>query len=146
MLQIRRLKRSHVNEEMLEALNRLWLQLSPESEPLSLSRLKAIACQKFYYLVVYKDRSGPLKVVAMGSVHFVRDFPGLVGYVGNVVVDENYKNMGIGTKIEEYLVNLAQYKKAKFLEATTRSDRHAPEFWRKCGWTQKNTNVFRKYL
>lgn len=145
MLQIRRLKRNQVDEALLKELNRLWLQLAPKREPLKLEWLKAIVRQKFYYLAVVRERSGPPKIIAMGSIHFVRDFPGLIAYIGNVVVDANYRSKGVGTKLENYLVTLAIYKGAKFIEATS-SDKHAPGFWLKRGWERRDTNVFRKYL
>jgi len=145
MLQIRRLKRHQINEETLLDINRLWLQLSPKSKPLTLEHLRKIARQKFYYLAVIKFRKGPMRIVAMSSIHFVRDFHGLVGYVGNVIVAKKYRDTGIGSKVEEYLVNLARYKGAVFINATS-NDKHAPEFWLKCGWKKRETNIFRKYL
>ncbi|KKU14831.1 hypothetical protein A3A20_03095 [Candidatus Wolfebacteria bacterium RIFCSPLOWO2_01_FULL_45_19] len=145
MLQIRRLKRNQVDEKLLSEINRLWLQLSPDSEPLTLARLKEIARQRFYCMAILKNRSEPAKIAAIGSIHFVRDFHGLIGYVNNVVVNKNCRYAGIGTKIEEHFTELAKIQGAKFIDATS-NDKHAPEFWLKHGWQKRETNVFRKYL
>jgi len=66
------------------------------------------------------------------------------GYVDNVVVAEDYRRKGIGTKLGESLTNFAKKKKCYKIVLTSRFTRpEVHQFWEKLGF-EKHGLSFRK--
>ncbi|MEA3323346.1 MAG: GNAT family N-acetyltransferase [Patescibacteria group bacterium] len=72
---------------------------------------------------------------------------GFVGMLEDIVVDDQYQGMGIGTAIVEHLLEKAQTLKLARVDLTSNPRRtEARKLYQKQGFTLTDTNLFRKNL
>lgn len=66
-------------------------------------------------------------------------------FLSYVCVDSNYQNMGIATKMLEFIFNYAKNDDVSYIELTSKSSREsANHLYLKNGFVVRDTNVFRK--
>ena len=66
-------------------------------------------------------------------------------FLSYVCVDRNYQNMGIATKMLEFIFNYAKNDDVSYIELTSKSSREAANhLYLKNGFVVRDTNVFRK--
>ncbi len=66
-------------------------------------------------------------------------------FLSYVCVDSNYQNMGIATKMLEFIFNYAKNDDVSYIELTSKSSREAANhLYLKNGFVVRDTNVFRK--
>lgn len=66
-------------------------------------------------------------------------------FLSYVCVDSNYQNMGIATKMLEFIFNCAKNDDVSYIELTSKSSREAANhLYLKNGFVVRDTNVFRK--
>ena len=66
-------------------------------------------------------------------------------FLSYVCVDSNYQNVGIATKMLEFIFNKAKDDNVSYIELTSRSSREAANhLYLKNGFVIRDTNVFRK--
>ncbi len=72
---------------------------------------------------------------------------GYVGVVEDVVVDENYRQQGVGTRMMKTLIKKAQTLNLKMIELTSNPSRiGARRLYEKLGFKLRDTGVFRMIL
>ncbi len=113
----------------------------------------------------YKDLSdGDVKEMIDSPLHFLylaRDaksnaFVGMVllmvfripyvrkGYIDDLVVDEKFRNKGLGTQLMQQAVDTAREKGAAYVDFTSRPRRDASNnLYEKLGFEKRETNVYR---
>lgn len=107
MINILRIK----DTDFIEGINRLLSQLTPsKSASITKPELHEALRNPNFYLLVARDLSQkyPENFVGMGSIFFQRNLGRWIAEIHDIVVDENYRNHGIGMKIVMELVNVAQ--------------------------------------
>lgn len=127
MIKISRIK----NTDFIEGINRLLLQLTPsKNTSITKSELKEVLRNPNFYLLIAEDLSQkyPENFVGMGSIFFQRNLGRWIAEIHDIVVDENYRKRGVGTKIVIELINIAKtfarQKKSKIkLYLTSRPSR-----------------------
>jgi acetyltransferase, GNAT family len=68
-------------------------------------------------------------------------------FLSYVCVDSNYQNIGIATKMLEFIFNMAKDNNINYIELTSRSSREvANHLYLKTGFVIRDTNVFRKEI
>lgn len=128
MINISRIKKA----DFIEGINRLLPQLMPSNKNICItkSELQEALRNPNFYLLIAKDLSQkyPKNFVGMGSIFFQRNLGRWIAEIHDIVVDENYRKRGVGTKIVVELVNItkafAGQKKSKIkLYLTSRPSR-----------------------
>lgn len=98
--------------DFIKGINRLLPQLMPSNENIYItkSELQEVLRNPNFYLLIAKDSSQkyPKNFVGMGSILFQRNLGRWIAEIHDVVVDENYRKRGVGTKIVVELVNIAK--------------------------------------
>lgn len=87
-------------------------------------------------ILVYKIEN---KVVALLSINFIPQLAlkGCFARISYFVVDEEHRNNGIGTEMEEYCVNLAKLKSCDRIEVHCNSKRiKSHQFYHKLGYIE----------
>ena len=68
-------------------------------------------------------------------------------FLSYVCVDSNYQNVGIATKMLEFIFDMAKDDNVSYIELTSRSSREAANrLYLKNGFVIRDTNVFRKEM
>lgn len=131
--------------QLEEAFARLIPQLSRTAQPLNQEGIAAFLAQDSIDLLVF---FGPEREI-LGMLTLVTfDIPtGTRSWVEDVVVDSSARGQGIGGKLVAASVELAQKRGAKTVDLTSRPEREAANrLYRRCGFEQRETNVYRHSL
>ena len=128
-------------EELAEALTRLVPQLSRSNPPPSLDAVTAMLRHEAITQFVAR-RDGEIVGVSTLAV-----FPiptALRAWVEDVIVDEASNGQGIGRLLTEAMLDRAQELGCATVDLTSRPSREAANhLYRKVGFTQRETNVYR---
>mgnify|MGYP001580035246 CR=1 FL=1 len=91
------------------------LTLSPQSPPLlSPKTFRQLLDQSHSSCVVVRARIGLRRgIIALGTIHFSRLPSGLVAETGDLVVDKDYRNLGLGRAVLEKLIEVAEKRGAR---------------------------------
>jgi ribosomal protein S18 acetylase RimI-like enzyme len=103
----------------------------------------------FYAAVAIIEKNGKEKIVGFGTINFgiLPDINGFFGKIEDVVVDVNYQNQGIGTKLCKHLIAIAKVFQmngvsVKQIELTSNPKRIAAhKLYEKLGFKKKETDV-----
>lgn len=129
------------SDEVLSALNKLIPQLSSSAEPLNESALRSIVDNSSTHLLMAREHGA-----YYGSLSLVI-FPiptGIRAWIEDVVVSGEVRGKGVGQLLSNYAVDLASSLGAKTVDLTSRPSRSAAnELYRKIGFVQRETNVYR---
>jgi len=125
----------------LNQLNRLVYQLAGFEVNHSLKSLKRFLSQPNLYQVgAFIDDN----LVGLASLFIIEKIEYSVGSIEGVVVDEAYRQQGIGRAMMASLIDKARKLKLVHLDLTSHPTRVAAnQFYRKCGFKQRQTNVYR---
>ncbi len=108
MINISRIEKA----DFIEGINRLLPQLTPSNKKyiITKSELQEALRNPNFYLLIAEDSSQkyPKNFVGMGSIFFQRNLGRWIAEIHDIVVDENYRKRGVGTKIVVELVNVAK--------------------------------------
>lgn len=129
----------------LADINILLTQIAAQPHFLSVRELKRITSQKSCRLVVVRTRVGQrFTIVGMASLTLVYIPTGLIAVVEDVVVDEDFRGRGLGTKLTRKLIDIASWMKAKHIGLYTNPARAAANaMYQKMGFVKKDTNYYR---
>lgn len=87
------------------------------------------------------------KIIGMGAIYVIRKIGNRKVYIEDIIVDEAYRNQGIGGKLMNALIEAAQGFGARSAELMTRTDRKdAHRFYEKLGFVNKNRYVYKLEL
>ncbi|HDZ45836.1 hypothetical protein LCGC14_0166950 [marine sediment metagenome] len=132
------------SEEVLSALNMLIPQLSSSAMSLDEAALRDIIDNSSSHLVMAKEGSTYYGALTLAV------FPiptGIRAWIEDVVVSEEARGKGVGKLLSTYALELANTLGAKTVDLTSRPSRVAAnELYKKIGFAQRDTNVYRYTL
>ena len=130
-----------VDDELIEAFERLIPQLSRSNPPPSAEMLQAIVDSPACHLLIARDDTGIL-----GSMTLVV-FPiptAIRAWIEDVVVDDAARGKGVGAKLNLHAIELAHELGAKTIDLTSRPSREAANrLYQRLGFEMRETNVYR---
>jgi len=130
-----------VDDELVSAMTRLVPQLSNSNPPPDRSVLEEIVASDSSILI-----AAFIDGVIVGSLTLiVFSIPtGKRAWIEDVVVDENYRNIGIGEALNQEAINIARRLGAKTVDLTSRPSREAANrLYSRLGFVQRKTNIYR---
>jgi len=128
-------------DEIMAAFNALLPQLSSSCPGISSRELQEIIEAPACRLLVAREGG-----VIVGSLTLVlfRIPTGMRAWIEDVVVDESARGKGAGLLLTQEALKLAATAGARTVDLTSRPDRVAANnLYRKAGFTQRETNVYR---
>lgn len=134
---------SLTTEKVHEAIDRLLPQLSSSAQSLSLEEIKKLLAQDCLHLVCALDEDE--RIMGMLSL-VVFDIPtGRRAWIEDVVTDQAARGQGVGQGLVDAAVEHARELGAKTVDLTSRPTREAANrLYRRVGFLQRETNVYRK--
>ena len=134
---------SSTTEKVHEAFDRLLPQLSSSSQPLSLEEIQKLLAHDCLHLVCALDEDE--RILGMLSL-VVFDIPtGRRAWIEDVVTDQAARGQGVGQSLVNAAVEHARELGAKTVDLTSRPTREAANrLYRRVGFLQRETNVYRK--
>ena len=134
---------SLTTEKVHEAFDRLLPQLSSSAQSLSLEEIKKLLAQDCLHLVCALDEDE--RIMGMLSL-VVFDIPtGRRAWIEDVVTDQAARGQGVGQGLVDAAVDHARELGAKTVDLTSRATREAANrLYRRVGFLQRETNVYRK--
>lgn len=138
MAEIVRLEKA--NADVLEQVNKLLRQLSDRVPDCTLELLKNIIENPMTELWAVKEND---TIVGMGELAVVLKPEGVIAQIEDVVVDEEYRNKGLGEQISQKLVERARVRGARVIQLSSRSTRTAANaLYKKLGFVHHETNSY----
>lgn len=132
------------SESDLEAINSLSAQRHPGLP--KVVKKQVMEMVKNSYSVVARDSVGD-QIVGMAMLGVFVRLEGKKGFVEDVVVDEKYRDRGIGRKLMEMLTKKAKNLKIKQLELTSNPLRVAANhLYQSMGFEMVKTNCYKMDL
>ena len=130
-------------EKVHEAFDRLLPQLSSSARPLSREEIQKLLAQECLPLVCALDDDD--RILGMLSL-VVFDIPtGRRAWIEDVVTDQAARGQGVGQSLVDAAVEHARELGAKTVDLTSRPTREAANrLYRRVGFLQRETNVYRK--
>ena len=128
-----------VDAELIAAMNRLIPQLSNSNPPPDRSALEEIVASDSSILI-----AAFIDGVIVGSLTLITfSIPtGKRAWIEDVVVDENYRNTGIGEALNQEAINIARRLGAKTVDLTSRPSREAANrLYSRVGLVQRKTKI-----
>ena len=132
------------DDALLIGVNALLPQLSGTARPLSQSEIKTIVDSDTAYLLVARDDN---KICGMLTLIVFRIPTGVRAWIEDVVVSESSHGKGVGKSLLASAANMAREQGARTIDLTSRPEREAANrLYRKAGFVQRDTNVYRIVL
>ncbi|QWW19346.1 GNAT family N-acetyltransferase [Schaalia sp. 19OD2882] len=136
--------------EFLEAMERLLPQLSRSAKPLDAEASARFVAQPGVHVFIYRPDSGhegAAPILGMLSLATFEIPTGVRAWVEDVVVDSEARGQGAGRKLVEAALAHAKTVGARTVDLTSRPSREAANrLYRRCGFEQRETNVYRVAL
>jgi ribosomal protein S18 acetylase RimI-like enzyme len=127
--------------ELVVGLNRLLPQLSASAATLTLADVERMVSSPIVALFVARhehDIVGTLTLVAFSIP------TGLRAWIEDVVVDEQFRGLGVGEQLTMAAVGEARHRGARSIDLTSRPSREAANsMYQKLGFQHRDTNVYR---
>jgi ribosomal protein S18 acetylase RimI-like enzyme len=137
-------KVTQVSSNLVSAFVRLIPQLSSSSPPPTEAELTEIISSPATVLFIAKDPSEDGKIVGSLTLVMFRIPTGLRAWIEDVVVDSEHRRKGIGTALSQVALEHAEKAGARTVDLTSRPSREAAnQLYRRIGFTQRDTNVYR---
>lgn len=133
--------------ELVEAMAVLIPQLSRSSKPLDAEATERFVSQDSVSLFIFRadeDAPHPGRVLGMLSLATFEIPTGLRAWIEDVVVDSEARGSGAGQALVEAALEHARSLGARTVDLTSRPSREAANrLYRRCGFQQRETNVYR---
>lgn len=142
-IKISRLTKKQISIQVIKEINCLLEQLFQKTkpQPLSVKKLKEKLGQHNLCVYIATDRG---KIVGMASIYFKKLLDKEVGWIDDVVVQNDYRKQGIGDHLIKPLLREAKKNKVGFIELTTGYHRkEAFRLYQKFGFKQRKTRLMR---
>ena len=131
-----------VTDELVEALAHLIPQLSSSASPPGRDELQLLVRSDATTLLVARDAEG--RIVGSLTLALFRTPTGLRAWIEDVVVDAGSRGAGLGVTLTEEALEIARRAGARTVDLTSRPSREAANaLYRRVGFTQRETNVYR---
>ena len=133
-----------VDDELIEAFNRLIPQLSSSSPPPSHDHLTALVSSEDTVLFVARIDG---RILGSLTLAFYRIPTGTKAWIEDVVVDSDARGHGVGELLNRAALDEARARGAKDVSLTSRPSREsANRLYRRIGFAPRETNVYRYTL
>ena len=130
-----------LNQDVLKAVNDLLPQLSSSAVPVDEVSLNNILNSKCNHLFIASE--GDI-IYGMLSLIVFQIPTGTRAWVEDVVVSESARGKGVGKMLIEKALKTSKDLGAKTTDLTSRSSREAANhLYKKCGFVERETNVYR---
>lgn len=134
---IKILTKNDLNEVVIERISSLFRQLSPTRKQQKLSAL--LEEDNLAIAVCIEDS----EILGIASLVTYRTISGYKGWIEDVVVDENARGKGIGRKLIEKLMEIADQKELNEILLFTEAHRQAAiNLYESLGFTNKHSSVY----
>ena len=130
-----------VEDELVSAMTRLIPQLSDSNPQPDRSTLEEIVASDSSILIAaFIDGA-----IAGSLTLIIFSIPtGKRAWIEDVVVDEKFRNKGIGESLNQEAINIAKRLGAKTVDLSSRPSREAANrLYSRLGFVQRNTNIYR---
>ena len=132
-------------EALHEALQRLVPQLSRSNPPPSRDAVRSMLAHEAITQFVARDGDG--RIVGVSTLATFPIPTGRRAWVEDVIVDEALNGRGIGRLLTDAMLTRARELGCTTVDLTSRPSREAANhLYRKVGFTQRETNVYRYEL
>jgi len=133
-----------VDDELVEAFNRLIPQLSSSSPPPSRDHLAALVDSEDTVLFVARVDG---RIMGSLTLALYRIPTGTKAWIEDVVVDADARGHGVGELLNQAALDDARSRGAKDVSLTSRPSREAANrLYRRIGFEPRETNVYRYTL
>ncbi len=133
-----------VDDELVEAFERLIPQLSSSSPPPSRDQLVELVEGRDTDVFIARVDD---EIVGSLTLAFYRIPTGLKAWIEDVVVDDEARGHGIGRRLNESALERARERGAKNVALTSRPSREAANrLYQRIGFEVRNTNLYRYEL
>jgi ribosomal protein S18 acetylase RimI-like enzyme len=133
-----------VTDELIEALQRLVPLLS-DSPPPDREQMEAVITSDASRLLIARDATG--LIIGTLTLVLFRIPTGMRAWIEDVIVDVQARGQGVGVALTEEALRLARTEGARTVDLTSRPTREAANaLYRRMGFTQRETNVYRFVL
>jgi ribosomal protein S18 acetylase RimI-like enzyme len=130
-----------VDDELIEAFDRLVPQLSSSSPPPSPDHLAALVASEDTVLFVARIDG---RILGSLTLAFYRIPTGLKAWIEDVVVDSEARGHGVGELLNRVALDEARSRGAKDVSLTSRPSREAANrLYQRIGFERRDTNVYR---
>ncbi|MCI1642383.1 MAG: GNAT family N-acetyltransferase [Actinomyces sp.] len=134
--------------ELVQALSRLIPQLSRTAAPLDAPGVERLVSQQSVHLLAFRpdgpDGDGAGPILGMLSLAVFEIPTGLRAWIEDVVVDQAARGQGAGQRLVEAALAHARSLGCRTVDLTSRPSREAANrLYRRCGFVQRETNVYR---
>lgn len=138
MLEINQVK--EVNTEIVDALSRLIIQLSPDSKIPDSESLERIVNNKGNYLFIARNPA----IIGTLTLLIVESPTGVKAWIEDVVVDGSARGQHVGEKLLIHAIDFAKALGVSNINLTSKPEREAAnKLYQKVGFELRNTNVYR---
>ncbi len=132
---------TEVDDQLIEAFDRLTPQLSSSNPPPTAEELAAIVGSEASRLFVAKEDD---TIYGTLTLAVFRIPTGLRAWVEDVVVDSAARGKGVGAQLSEAAIALAKDLGATTVDLTSRPSREAANrLYQRLGFVKRETNVYR---
>lgn len=133
-----------VDDELLEAFNRLIPQLSSSSPPPTREHLEALVDSEDTVLFVARVDG---RILGSLTLACYRIPTGTKAWIEDVVVDADARGHGLGALLNQAALDEARSRGAKDVSLTSRPSREAANrLYRRIGFEPRETNIYRYTL
>lgn len=130
------------NPKVLNAINQLLPQLSPNAKTISRYRLKELIESDGTLVFLATNKKGD--VLGMLSLIVIKIPTGNKAWIEDVVVDQSARGKGIGRALMNHALQKAIKWGVKSIDLTSRPSREsANELYQSLGYEIRQTNVYR---
>ena len=133
-----------VNDEVVEAFQRLMPQLTRHSPPPTREELVEMAQSNQCFVFLAREPGGDGLIIGTATLGTFRTPTGLHGWIEDVVVDQDYRRQGIGKILTEACLEQARRLGLREVNLTSRSARCAAnQLYQAMGFIRRETNLYR---
>jgi len=131
-----------VDDEIVEAFQRLIPQLSSSAALPDADSLRAVVDSEAAHVLVARDDDG--RIIGTTTLVLFRIPTGVRAWIEDVVVDGSPGRGGVGKALTTHALDVARAAGARTVELTSRPSRVvANGMYQKLGFSQRETNVYR---
>lgn len=133
-----------VDDELVEAMQRLAPQLSSSASVPGQDELKEIVTSRCTTLLLARDASQQDRIVGSLTLAVFRIPTGVRAWIEDVIVDATARGKGVGEALSREAIRIARTRGARTVELTSRPSREAANrLYRRLGFQPRETNVYR---
>ncbi|MGQ9489392.1 MAG: GNAT family N-acetyltransferase [Anaerolineae bacterium] len=135
---------NQVTDELVAAFARLVPQLSASSPAPTRQEIAEMVNSPATVVFIARDETRGGEIVGSLTLALFRIPTGLRAWIEDVVVDTSARGQGIGEALTRAALARAELMGAKTVDLTSRPSREAANrLYRRIGFQQRNTNVYR---